>query len=78
MPAFRSWLEDHRLQQVPDAASLALAIVRSGAAGMSRHDLRRLAGIPSDTLDDLLRAMMASGQVVMVKVGGQLVYRAAG
>jgi hypothetical protein len=43
VPSFRLWL-DHRLEAVPDVASLALA--RSGAAGASRDDLRRLAGIP--------------------------------
>jgi hypothetical protein len=45
---------------------------------MSRDDLRRLAGIPLDILEDLLRAMVASGQVVVLKRDGQLVYRAAG
>jgi hypothetical protein len=78
MQPFRSWLEDHRPPQVPDAGSLVLAIARSGAAGMSRDDLRRLAGIPPDILSDLLRAMVVSGQVVMVKVGGKIVYRMAG
>jgi hypothetical protein len=78
IPSFRLWLEEHHLQQVPDAGMLALLIARSGAAGVSRDDLRRLAGIPPDTLDDLLRAMVASGQVAMVKVGGKIGYRAAG
>jgi hypothetical protein len=77
MRSFLEWL-DHRLPQVPDAASLALLIARSGAAGVSRDDLRRLAGIPPETLDDLLRGLMAAGQVVMVKVGGKIVYRMVG
>jgi hypothetical protein len=78
MQPFRLWLEDHRLPQVPDAGTFALLIARSGAAGASRDDLRRLTGIPPDILDDLLRGLMASGQVEMVSVGGKIVYRAAG
>ena len=78
IPSFRLLLEEHQLQQVPDAGSLALLIARSGAAGVSRDDLRRLAGIHPDTLDDLLRGLVASGQVVVLKRNGQLVYRAAG
>ena len=31
-----------------------------------------------EILDDLLRALTATGQVVMLKVGGRTVYRAAG
>ena len=77
LPSFRLWLE-HRREIVPDAGALALALARSGVAGMSRDNLRRLAGIPPDTLDDLLRAMLASGQVVVLKRDGQLVYRMAG
>ena len=34
--------------------------------------------LPPETLDDLLRALTATGQVVMLKVGGRTVYRAAG
>jgi hypothetical protein len=78
LPSFRSWLEDHRLQQVPDAGAIALLIARSGAAGVSREGLARAIGVPSEALEPLLRAMVVSGQVVMVKVGGELRYRAAG
>ena len=41
MRSFRLWLE-HRLQQVPDAMTLALFITRSGAAGVSRPKKKRL------------------------------------
>jgi hypothetical protein len=78
MPSFRLWLEDHRPQQVPDAVALALAIARSGAAGVSREQIGKALGVPSETLEPLLRAMVMAGQVVMVKVGGKIVYRAAG
>jgi len=75
--SFLNWLE-HRLEEIPDATTLALVIARSGAAGVSRHDLRRLARLSSDTLQDLLAALVAGGQVTVVSVGGRIVYRAAG
>jgi hypothetical protein len=45
---------------------------------VSLDGLRRLLGISPEVLEDLLRAMVAAGQVVMVRVGGRIVYRAAG
>ena len=57
---------------------LALVIARSGAAGISRHDLAKVLRLSPDTLENLLRAMVVAGQVVMLKVDGQIVYRAAG
>ncbi len=41
------------------------AIARSGAAGVSRERLEKALGIPGETLENLLRALTASGQVVM-------------
>ena len=41
-------------------------------------DLARALRLPPETLDDLLRALTATGQVTMLKVGGRTVYRAAG
>jgi hypothetical protein len=35
-------------------------------------------GVPGETLEPLLRAMVVAGQVEMLKVGGKIVYRAAG
>jgi hypothetical protein len=78
MLPFRSWLEDHRLHEVPDATTLAILIARSGAAGVSREEIGRALGVPSEALEPLLRAMVASGQVVMLRVNGRLVYRMAG
>jgi hypothetical protein len=56
---------------------LATLVARS-AAGMSRDSLARTLRLPPRILDDLLRALAATGQVVMLKVGGRTVYRAAG
>jgi len=72
--SFPEWLE-HRVEEVPDATTLALVIARSG--GVSRDDLHKVARVSPDTLDELLRALMAAGQVRMLKVGGQIVFRAA-
>ena len=74
--AFAEWLE-HRPEEVPDATPIALTIAKSGAAGVSREGLERVVRISPDALDELLRALMSAGQVVVLKVHGQRVYRAA-
>ena len=75
--SFPEWLE-HRAEEVPDATTLALVIARSGTAGgISFDNLRRVARISPETLDELLRALVSAGQVVVVKVNGQRVFRAA-
>ena len=56
---------------------LALVIARPGAAGVSRDALRKVVGLSPETSEDLLRALVAAGQVVMVQAGGQRMYRAA-
>ena len=76
LPSFRAWLE-HRLQEVPDAMGLALLIAQSGAAGFSREELSAALDIPSEAIEPLLRAMVVAGQVVMLKVNGDIVYRAS-
>ena len=63
-------------REAPAAEILPVLIARSGA-GVSRDDLARALRLPPETLDDLLRALTATGQVVMLKVGGPTVYRAA-
>jgi hypothetical protein len=47
------------------------------AAGMSRDDIAVALQVPPDTLEDLLQALLASGQVRTLNVNGKLVYRAA-
>lgn len=71
--SFLDWLQ----KEVPDATQLAVAIARSGATGVSRHDLRRVTQISPETLEDLLSALVAAGQVTVARVNGQLVYRVA-
>jgi hypothetical protein len=76
MQSFRAWLET-RLQEVPDAMSVALAIVQAGAAGASLEELCRVGGCSRKTLQELLAGMLAGGQVEVAKVGGELRWRAA-
>jgi DNA-binding transcriptional regulator YdaS (Cro superfamily) len=77
MKSFGQWL-DHRLQEVPDSTTLALAIARAGSAGISPSDLRRQSRLLPDVLQSLLAALTAAGQVTVVSVGGELRYRAVG
>ena len=72
--SFAEWLKN-RLEEVPDATTLALVIARSG--GVSRDDLGRVVRISPETLDKLLRALVSAGQVRMLKADGQIVFRAA-
>ena len=75
-PSFHAWLE-HRPEEVPDAGELALTIAQSGTAGVSRDDLARVLQVSPETLEPMLRALVMSRQVVVVKVNGQMRYRAA-
>ncbi len=76
MQPFREWLAN-RDREASAAERLATLVSRSGA-GISRDDLARTLRLPSRILDDLLRALVTTGQIVMLKVGGRTVYRAAG
>ena len=76
-PSFLAWLE-HRFPEPSQAESLALAIARAGAAGVSSEDLGKAVGVPSETLADILKALVTAGQVEVLRVDGRLVYRAAG
>jgi hypothetical protein len=74
--SFYEWL-GNRAQEVSAAEKPATLVARSGA-GISRDDVARTFRLPPQALDDLLRALTATGQVAMLKVGGRTVYRAAG
>lgn len=77
LPSFHAWLE-HRVQEIPDAGNLALTIARAGTAGVSRDALLRVSQISPETLESMLMALITARQVVVVKVGGELVYRSTG
>jgi hypothetical protein len=72
--SFSEWLEQ-RAEDVPDIGNLALTIAKSGATGVTKDSLHRVIQISSETLEDLLGALVATGQVVALKVNGRLVYR---
>ena len=74
--SFADWL-DQRPQEAPGTDRLATLIAQAGAAGVSLDRLRRLLNIHPETLADVLRGLVATGQVEMVSVGGRLRYRAA-
>jgi hypothetical protein len=74
-PSFTQWLEN-RAEEVPDIGALAFQIARSGQAGVSRGTLLRVLQISPETLEVCLRGLLTTGQVVVVKVGGEWRYRA--
>ena len=63
-------------EEAPGAMKLALLIAQSGAAGISRDGLRRLVRLSPDTLEDLLAALVAAGQVTELRMNGRRVFRA--
>jgi predicted transcriptional regulator len=75
-PSFHKWLEQ-RSDEAPAADRLA-TLIASTPSGISLDRLRRLCGLKPETLQDILRSLTATGQVVVVKIGGQMVYRATG
>ncbi len=74
---FRDWVRV-RSQEAPAADHLAMLIAGAGTAGISRDDLARALSLDPDTLQDLLGALVATGQVEMLRVNGRLTYRAVG
>ena len=77
MQSFYEWLRN-RAQEAPAADKLATLIAQAGATGISLDRLRGLCGLPPETLADVLKGLTATGQVLMLRINGQMVYRAAG
>jgi hypothetical protein len=73
--SFHDWINQER--EVPNATQLAFAIARSGAAGISRDDLEKVLRLSPEMLEDILKGLITAGQVVVVSVGGRIVYRMA-
>jgi lambda repressor-like predicted transcriptional regulator len=74
-PTFHEWLRN-RSDEAPAAENLATIIANAGAAGVSLDRLRRVVGLSPETLADVLKALVATGQVLVLKVNGQMTYRA--
>jgi len=75
MPSFHEWLRD-RAHEAPAADNLTTLIAQAGAVGVSLDRLRKVVRLSQESLNDVLRALLASKQVVLLKVDGARVYRA--
>jgi len=51
-------------------------IAQAGAVGVSLCRLKKVVRLSPECLDDVLRGLLASKQVVLLKVNGARVYRA--
>ena len=76
MQSFRQWLE-HVADDPSAADDLATLIAQAGAVGVSLECLRKVVRLSPETLDEVLKGLLASKQVVLLKVDGARVYRAA-
>jgi len=61
---------------IPSHQQLMLVLARAGARGLSRAEISGLVDLESDTLNDLLDALMRSGELALSqRTDGQRVYR---
>ena len=67
-----------RSQEAPQADRLATVIAQAGSGGISHDRLRRVVGLSRETLQDILKALTATGQVAVVQVNGEVRWRAVG
>jgi hypothetical protein len=74
LPSFHDWLAN-RSQEPHQADNLAKLIARVGAAGISLDRLRTLVPLSPEILQEIIKSLTATGQVVVLKVNGQIVYR---
>jgi len=74
MRSFWQWLEHVADDPSADVATL---IARAGAVGISVRCLRKVVRLTPETLDEVLKGLLASNQVVLLKVNGARVYRMA-
>ena len=77
MQTFWKWLE-HVADDPSAADNLATLIAQAGAVGISLDRLRKVVRLSPESLQDVLKGLLASKQVVLLKVNGARVYRAAG
>jgi hypothetical protein len=77
MQTFWQWLE-HGADDPSAADNLATLIAQAGAVGVSVDRLRKVVRLSPESLGEVLNGLLASKQVVLLKVNGVRVYRAAG
>ena len=78
MKSFYEFVAARQPEVVPDAMKLAVLIAQSSATGICHRDLRQAVDLEPDTLESLLTAMIAVGQITVAEIGGQRVYRVMG
>jgi len=77
MQSFWQWLE-HIADDPSAADSVATLIAQAGAVGVSLECLKKVVRLSPESLDEVLNGLLASKQVVLLKIDGARVYRAAG
>jgi len=77
MRSFWQWLE-HVADDPSAADSVATLIAQAGAVGVSLECLKKVVRLSPESLDEVLNGLLASKQVVLLKIDGARVYRAAG
>ncbi len=75
MRTFWQWLE-HVGDDPSSADTVATMIAQAGAVGISVPCLRKVVRLSPENLDEILKGLLASRQVVLLKVNGARVYRA--
>jgi DNA-binding IclR family transcriptional regulator len=55
-----------------------MLIAQAGPNGISPNELARALHLPSETLNNLVRSLVETGQVAVFKINGELKYRATG
>ena len=70
---FQNWLLKRR-KSIPQADRVMLAIQTAGSSGVPESALRSLAELPRSLMDDLLDALVTSGQVVVTITDGKRVF----
>ena len=73
MQSFHEWLRSP--DEAPSAETLPTLIASAGAAGVSLNRLRTVVRLAPETLADILKSLVATGQVTVLKVNGQMTYR---
>ena len=74
MRSFWQWLE-HAGDDPSAADNVATLIAQAGAVGVSLQCLRKVVRLSPGTLDEILKGLLASKQVVLLTVNGAMVYR---
>jgi hypothetical protein len=68
---------EHVADDPSAAENVATMIAQAGAVGVSVKCLRKVVRLSPGSLDEVLKGLLASRQVVLLKVNGARVYRVA-